>query len=73
MAAPNMRLLSDLFFYSKYVEYLDTIFLIVAGKPVSFLQYCRCAAIASDRLLNVRGVHSSPPRRADRHVVPGPL
>lgn len=43
MQAPNMRLLSDLFFYSKYVEYLDTIFLIVAGKPVSFLQYCKTA------------------------------
>jgi hypothetical protein len=39
MAAPNMRLLAELFYYSKYVEYLDTIFLIVAGKPVSFLQY----------------------------------
>jgi hypothetical protein len=32
------------FFYSKYVEYLDTIFLIVAGKPVSFLQYCAIRA-----------------------------
>jgi hypothetical protein len=35
-----MQLMSVGFFYSKYVEYLDTIFLIVAGKPVSFLQYC---------------------------------
>ena len=39
--APYMVELSYAFFISKYVEYLDTIFLIVAGKPVSTLQYCK--------------------------------
>ena len=39
-AAPGYQILVYFFFLSKYVEYLDTIFLIVSGKPVSFLQYC---------------------------------
>lgn len=36
--------IAKIFWLSKYVEYLDTIFLIVAGKDVSFLQYCKLTA-----------------------------
>ena len=37
--SPLFARLSYWFFVSKYVEYLDTVFLIVAQKPVSSLQY----------------------------------
>jgi hypothetical protein len=35
---PNWATIAHFFWLSKYWEYLDTVFLIVAGKPVSFLQ-----------------------------------
>ncbi len=38
-SSPGWADLSWWFWMSKYWEYLDTIFLIVAGKPVSFLQF----------------------------------
>merc|ERR1712232_401720 len=37
-----------LFYYSKYVEFLDTLFLIVNGKRVSWLHYCHHIGMAMD-------------------------
>jgi len=37
-----------IFYLSKYVEFLDTYFLVIAGKPVSWLQYFHHAGAAVD-------------------------
>ena len=37
---------TKLFLYSKYIEYLDTLFLVLSGKSISWLQYTHHASTA---------------------------